>query len=78
MENEQYRSIIAGLAAGSSLPVHPAGASVFHFLEGAGQMTVGDETFAVQAGATVIVPSGAKRGVAAETQLAFLAVRQAQ
>ncbi len=75
VETEQYRSVIVGLAPGNSIPPHPEGPSVFHFLEGSGQMTVGDETFAVQAGATVIVPAGGIRGIAAETQLAFLAVR---
>ncbi len=78
VDNEQYRSVIVGLAAGSSIPPHPEGPSVFHFLEGTGRMTVGDESFAVQAGATVIVPAGAARGITAETQLAFLAVRLAQ
>jgi quercetin dioxygenase-like cupin family protein len=78
VETDQYRSVIAGLAAGSSIPPHPEGPSVFHFLEGSGRMTVGEETFAVQAGATVIVPAGAKRGVEAATRLAFLAVRLSQ
>ena len=41
-------------------------------------MTVGDETFPVKAGATVIVPAGGRRGIVAETQLAFLAVRLSQ
>lgn len=50
VENDQYRSIIAGLAAGSSLPVHPAGASVFHFLEGTGQMTVAHKVLIKQGG----------------------------
>ena len=75
VETEQYRSVIVGLAAGNSIPPHPEGPSVFHILEGSGQMTVGDETFSVQAGATVIVPAGGVRGVKAVTQLAFLAVR---
>ncbi len=78
VETEQYRAVIGGLVAGNSIPIHPEGPSVFHFLEGSGKMTVGDETFAVQAGATVIVPDGAPRGIEAETQLAFLAVRLSQ
>ncbi|MFZ0448734.1 MAG: hypothetical protein WAL98_05775 [Desulfatiglandaceae bacterium] len=44
-------------------------------LEGSGRMIVGDESFAVHAGATGIVPDGARRGIEADTQLAFLAVR---
>jgi quercetin dioxygenase-like cupin family protein len=77
VDTAQYRAVIGGLAAGSAIPPHPEGPSVFHFLEGAGRMTVGDDTFPVQAGATVIVPAGASRGIQAETQLAFLAVRLA-
>jgi quercetin dioxygenase-like cupin family protein len=74
-ENETYKCVIGGLAAGNSIPPHPEGPSVFHFLEGSGRMIVGEQSFAVRAGATVIVPDGAKRGIEAETQLAFLAVR---
>ena len=38
-------------------------------------MILGDESFPVQVGTTVIVPDGATRGIEAETQLAILAVR---
>ena len=78
VETAQYRCVIAGLAAENSVPPHPEGPAIFHFLEGSGRMSVGEESFAVQAGATVIVPDGAKRGIEAETQLAFLAVRLPQ
>ena len=74
-EGEQLKSIIGGLAAGNSIPPHPQGAAVFHFLEGSGRMLVDDDSFAVTPGATVIVPDGAERGIEAETQLAFLVVR---
>ncbi len=75
VENEKYKSVIVGLVAGNSIPPHPEGAAIFHFLEGSGRMIVGEESFAVHAGATVIVPDGARRGIEAETQLALLAVR---
>jgi len=74
-ENEAYKCVMGGLVAGNSIPPHPEGPAVFHFLEGSGRMIVGEESFAVSAGATVIVPDGAKRSIEAETQLAFLAVR---
>jgi mannose-6-phosphate isomerase-like protein (cupin superfamily) len=70
-----HKAIIAGLAAGVAIPPHPEGAAIFHFLEGTGQMVVGEETLAVQAGATVVVTDGAVRGIEAKTQLAFLVVR---
>ena len=59
------------------MPPHAEGPAIFYFLEGSGQMLVGEESFAVQTGATVVVPDGAMRGIKAETQLAFLAVRVA-
>ena len=75
VEREGYKAVIGGLVAGNAVPPHSEGPAIFHFLEGAGRMTVGKESFAVHAGATVIVPDGAARGIEAETQLAFLAVR---
>ena len=38
-------------------------------------MAVGDEVFAVQAGATLVIPDGAPRGLTTQTRLAFIAVR---
>lgn len=78
VETEQYKSVIAGLAAGNSMPPHAEGPAIFHFLEGSGRVIVGQETFAVHAGSTVIVPDGAERGIEAQSQLAFLAVRLPQ
>ncbi len=75
VEDEKYKSVIVGLAAGNSIPPHPEGPAIFHFLEGTGRVIVGEESFSVHAGATVIVPDGARRGIEAKTQLAFLAVR---
>jgi hypothetical protein len=36
---------------------------------------VSGEVFAVQTGATLLIPDGATRGLLAQTQLAFIAVR---
>ena len=63
-----------GSRTGGRIPVHAGGAG-HHFLEGAGQMAVGDEVFAVQAGATLLIPDGTSRGLLAQTRLAFIAVR---
>ena len=78
VETENYKSVLVGMAAGNIMPPHPEGSAIFHFLEGIGRMIVGEESIAVRAGATVIVPDGARRGIEAETQLAFLAVRLPQ
>jgi quercetin dioxygenase-like cupin family protein len=77
LETENCRAMISGLQAGQTVPPHPEGPALFYFLEGAGWMTVGEERFAVQTGATVVVPEDALRGFEAETQLVFLAVRMA-
>jgi quercetin dioxygenase-like cupin family protein len=78
VETENYKSVIGGMAAGNSMPPHAEGPAIFHFLEGSGKMVIAEETLSVQAGATVYVPNGAKRGIEAGTQLAFLAVRLPQ
>lgn len=72
IETDTFRTVIVGLAAGQKVPPHPAPASTYHFLAGTGSITINGERFAVQAGATVVVPDGATRSIEAETQLAFL------
>jgi quercetin dioxygenase-like cupin family protein len=77
METERLKIVVAGLLPGQSIPPHPAALGMYHFLEGNGWMMVDGERLAVDAGATVIVPDGAARGIEAETQLCFLATRVA-
>lgn len=77
IENERVRVIIAGLKPGQRIPVHPEAAAVYHFLEGKGTMTVNDEQFPVQPGTVIVMDEGAQRGMLAETQLVFMAVRLA-
>ncbi len=74
-DDGKVRVILGGLRAGQRIPVHPEAEAVYYFIEGSGQMFVNDETIPVSEGRTVIVPQGAKRGMQAETRLAFLAVR---
>ena len=52
--------------------LHAGEAAMYYFLEGEGLMTVDDEAFAIKPGVTVIVPSGAKRGMNAKTRVVFL------
>jgi quercetin dioxygenase-like cupin family protein len=72
IDTPKFKVLVVGLEAGGQIPVHPAEAALYHFLEGEGLMTVGDETYSVKPGVTVIVPSGERRGVNAKTRLAFL------
>lgn len=76
-ELDKLKVILGGLEAGQRIPHHPEGLALYYFLEGTGWMTVEDERFTIQPGAIVITPAGAKRGVEAETRLAFLAARTA-
>ncbi len=74
-ETDKFKVVIAGLEPGQIIPPHPEGAGIFHFLEGTGWMLVGEERFAIQAGATVLSPAGVPRGIEAVTRLAFIATR---
>lgn len=68
-----FKVLVVGLEAGAQIPVHPAEAAMYHFLEGEGLMTVGDQTFGIKPGVTVVVPGGERRGMNARTRLVFLA-----
>ncbi len=75
VEGGQFKVVLAGMEPGQAIPQHSEGLAVYHFLEGSGWMTVDGESFFVKPGATVITPQGARRGIQAETRLAFLAAR---
>jgi quercetin dioxygenase-like cupin family protein len=77
IQNDRVRVIVAGLKPGQRIPVHPEAAAVYHFLEGQGTMTVDDAAFPVQQGTVIVMDEGARRGLLAETQLVFMAVRLA-
>lgn len=72
IQTPQFKALVVGLEAGQQIPIHPGEAAMYHFLEGEGLMTVGEETFAIRPGVTVIAPSGAKRGMNAKTRVVFL------
>jgi quercetin dioxygenase-like cupin family protein len=72
IDTPQFKVLVVGLEAGQQIPLHPGEPAMYHFLEGEGLMTVGDETFAIQPGATVIAPAGSLRGMNARTRVVFL------
>lgn len=72
IQSPEFKALVVGLEAGQQIPVHPGEAAMYHFLEGEGLMTVGEETFAIKPGVTVIAPSGEKRGMNAKTRIVFL------
>lgn len=75
LDSEPFKVLVAGLEAGQQIPVHPESAAMYHFLEGHGTMTVDDQHFVVEPGATVIALSGTKRGMTATTRLIFVAAK---
>jgi quercetin dioxygenase-like cupin family protein len=42
-EDAKIKVVVVGLEPGGRIPVHVGSAGVYHFLEGTGQMAVGDE-----------------------------------
>lgn len=75
VDSARLTVIVAGLEPGQQIPAHAESMAVYHFLAGEGVMIVDGETFSVAGGATLIVPSGAARGMHATTRLTFLAVK---
>ena len=72
MDTPQFKALVVGLEAGGQIPVHPGETAMYHFLEGTGLMTVGDESFEIKPGVTIVVPSGERRGMNAKTRVIFL------
>ena len=72
IDTPNFKALVVGLEAGGQIPAHPGEVAMYHFLEGMGLMTVGDEVFEIKPGVTIVVPSGVKRGMNAKTRVVFL------
>lgn len=72
VDTPKFKVLVVGLEASGKIPVHAGEMAMYHFLEGTGLMTVGDEAFEIKPGVTVVVPSGTKRGMNAKTRIIFL------
>ena len=72
IDTPKFKTLVVGLEAGSHIPAHPDQAAMYHFLEGTGLMTIGDDVFEIKPGVTVIAPNGVKRGMSAKTRVIFL------
>lgn len=66
------KAVLVGLRAGQSIPSHPSPEAVYHFLQGSGTMTVDDQNFSIDAGVTIVVPPGSRRGMKATSDIVFL------
>jgi len=75
IEDESTRVVLGALKPGQIIPVHPEEKAVYQFVQGQGVMIIDGEELAVKPGTVIMVPTGAVRGVKAETELVFLAVR---
>ena len=72
IDTPKFKALVVGLEAGSYIPTHPDQAAMYHFLEGTGLVTIGEESFEIKPGVTVIAPAGVKRGINAKTRVVFL------
>lgn len=75
IDGEKLKVLVVGLEQGQQIPAHPETLALYHFLSGDGVMSVDGEDFDVTAGATVIAPANAARGIRARSRLVFLAAR---
>ncbi len=72
---DELKVVVGGLQAGQMIPPHPEGQAVYYILQGKGVMIVNDKEYPIEVGDIIIVDRGDVRGVKAESDLAFLAVR---
>ncbi len=75
VEEPELRVLIAGLEPGGRIPPHAERRAVYHALDGEGFLYLDGTLLPFRAGAIVVAPDGATRGIEAVTRLAFLAVR---
>lgn len=72
IETPRLKVVLVGLRADQAIPMHPSPEALYHFLQGSGTMTVDGQAFEVRPGATVIAPSGSRRGISAVTDIVFI------
>ena len=75
VDEPDLRVLVAGLEPGGRIPPHPERRAVYHALEGEGILHLDGIGLPFRAGAIVVAPDGATRGIEAVTRLAFMAVR---
>ena len=72
IDTPKFKALVVGLEAGCHIPAHADQAAMYHFLEGTGLVTIGEESFEIKPGVTVIAPAGVRRGINAKTRVIFL------
>lgn len=76
-DTELQRVVLGALRAGQSIPTHADRGGTFVFLEGTGTFHVAGQDLPAVPGLVVQLADDTPRGVDAETDLVFLAVRVA-
>lgn len=72
-KNDQLRAILFSFAPGESLSEHTsAHPAVLHFLEGEAQVTLGDKSFAAQAGSWASMEARLPHSIEARTAVKML------
>ena len=73
--DDLVKAVLFAFAPGEELTAHTAPMpATLHFLEGAGTVTLGDETSKVHAGSFAYMPPNLPHGIVAETGLVMLLV----
>ena len=75
IDTPAFKTLVVGLEPGQQSPRHPGEIAMYHFLEGTGLMTVGEHTYEIKPGVTIMVPNGVARGMNARTQVVFLGAK---
>jgi len=77
VEDELQKVVLGTVKAGQSIPLHADRGGTFVFLDGTGTFHAGDQQLQAQPGMIVHLAENTVRGVDAETDMVFLAIRAA-
>lgn len=73
--NDRLKVILGYFKAGQFIPAHAPGVDlVLYIIEGKGEVLAGEDRFPVAPGNLVVVPSGLRRGILAQTDMTILHV----
>ena len=72
-ENDSVKAVVFGFGQGDEMSEHTASKpAILHFLQGEVDLTLGDDTFAVQAGSWIHMAAGLPHTVLAKTPAIML------
>jgi len=72
-QNDDVKAVVFGFGQGDELSEHTASKpAILHFLQGEAELTLGDDTFAAQAGSWIHMTAGLPHTVLAKTPAIML------